>query len=107
MTHVTDQLKTILGDRYVIERELGQGGMAMVYLATDIKHDRKVALKVLRPDVSSDKEFRQRFIREADLASALKHPNIVTVHDRGEFNEQLWIATEYVDGVDAAQLMRT
>ena len=81
------------------------GGTGEVYLVRHPRLPREDALKVLRPDVSCDEEFRQRFIREADLASALKHPNIVTVHDRGEFDGQLWIATEYVEGTDAAQLM--
>jgi len=90
---------------YTIVRLIGSGGMGEVYLARHPRLPREDALKVLRPDVSSDQEFRQRFIREADLASALKHPNIVTVHDRGEFEGQLWIATEYVEGTDAAQLM--
>jgi len=53
MAHVTDQLNTALADRYIIQRELGAGGMALVYLATDLKHDRKVALKVLRPELAA------------------------------------------------------
>ncbi len=91
---------------YSIVRLLGSGGMGEVYLAEHPRLPRKDALKILRPDASDDKDFRQRFIREADLAAALSHPNIVTVHDRGEFDGQLWIATEYVDGTDAAQLVR-
>lgn len=61
---------------------------------------------MLRADISGDGDFRQRFIREADLAAALSHPNIVTVYDRGECDGQLWIAAEYVDGTDALALMR-
>ena len=80
--------------------------MGEVYLAQHPRLPRQDALKVLRADVSGDQEFRQRFIREADLAAALSHPSIVTVYDRGEFDGQLWIATEYVDGADAAQIMR-
>jgi serine/threonine-protein kinase len=56
--------------------------------------------------VSADQDYRQRFIREADLAAKLWHPNIVRVNDRGEFNGQLWIAIDYVDGTDAASLLR-
>jgi len=91
---------------YTVARLIGSGGMGEVYLARHPRLPRLDALKVLRADVSADDGFRQRFIREADLASALSHPNIVTVYDRGEFDGQLWIATEYVDGTDAAQLMR-
>jgi serine/threonine-protein kinase len=91
---------------YTIVRLLGSGGMGEVYLAQHPRLPRRDALKILRPDVSGDEDFRQRFIREADLAAALSHPNIVTVYDRGEFDGQLWIATEYIDGADAAQLVR-
>jgi serine/threonine-protein kinase len=91
---------------YTIARPLGSGGMGEVYLAQHPRLPRQDALKVLRPDVSEDQDFRQRFIREADLAAALSHPSIVTVYDRGEFDGQLWIATEYVDGADLAQIMR-
>lgn len=80
--------------------------MGHVYLVQHPRLPRQDALKVLRTDVSDDGEFRERFIQEADLASALSHPNILTVHDRGEYDEQLWIATAYIDGIDAAQLMR-
>jgi serine/threonine protein kinase len=91
---------------YTIIRLLGSGGMGQVYLAQHPRLPRQDALKVLRADVSDDGEFRERFIQEADLAASLSHPNIVTVHDRGEYDEQLWIATAYVDGTDASQMMR-
>lgn len=91
---------------YTIVRLLGSGGMGEVYLAQHPRLPRQDALKVLRPEFSEDQDFRQRFIREADLAAALSHPGIVTVYDRGEFDGQLWIATEYVDGADVAQIMR-
>lgn len=91
---------------YTIVRLLGSGGMGQVYLARHPRLPRQDALKVLQPELSSDSDFRQRFIREADVAAALSHPCIVKVHDRGEFEGQLWIATEYVDGTDAGQLLR-
>ena len=91
---------------YTILRPLGSGGMGEVYLAQHPRLPRREALKILRTDVSADDEYRQRFIREADLAAALWHPNIVQVHDRGEFDAQLWIAMDYVDGTDAASLLR-
>jgi serine/threonine protein kinase len=64
------------------------------------------ALKILSSAVSADTVFRERFSREADIAAALSHPHIVGVHDRGEFEGQLWMSMEYVDGTDAARLMR-
>lgn len=91
---------------YSILRLLGSGGMGEVYLAQHPRLPRRDALKILRADVSSDAAFGERFIREADLAAALWHPHIVGVHDRGEDDGQLWIAMDYVDGVDAAQLMQ-
>ena len=89
---------------YRILRLLGSGGMGEVYLVQHPRLPRHDALKVLRPDVSSDTSFRERFIREADLAAGLRHPHIVGIHDRGEHDGQLWIAMDYIDGTDAAQL---
>lgn len=91
---------------YTIVRPLGAGGMGEVYLAQHPRLPRREALKVLRPEISNDETFQQRFIREADSIAALEHPHIVTVHDRGETSSRLWIATQYVDGTDAAKLMR-
>ena len=91
---------------YRILRLLGSGGMGEVYLVQHPRLPRQDALKVLRPDVSSDASFRERFIREADLAAGLRHPHIVGIHDRGEHDGQLWIAMDYIDGTDAAQLMQ-
>src|SRR5271156_1819625 len=95
---------TIAG--YTILRLLGSGGMAEVYLAQHPRLPRRAALKVLSEAVTADSNFRERFQREADLAGAMWHPNIVAVHDRGEFDGHLWIAMDYVDGTDAAQLAR-
>jgi serine/threonine protein kinase, bacterial len=92
---------------YTIVRLLGSGGMGEVYLAQHPRLPRRDALKVLPADVSADPEFRSRFNREADLAAALFHPHIVGVHDRGEFEGQLWIAMDYVEGTDAGQLIKT
>lgn len=90
---------------YTIVRLLGSGGMGEVYLAEHPRLPRRDALKILGGDVSADEDYRQRFIREADLAAKLWHPNIVRVNDRGEFNRQLWISMDYVDGTDAARLL--
>lgn len=87
---------------YRIEKVLGSGGMGTVYLAANPVLPRHDALKVLSAELSQDAEFRARFIREADLAATLDHPNIVTVYTRGETEDgQLWIAMQYVAGSDA------
>ncbi|MCV7007968.1 serine/threonine-protein kinase PknH/PknJ [Mycobacterium gordonae] len=90
---------------YRIVRLLGSGGMGEVYLAQHPRLPRQDALKVLPADVSADPDYRARFNREADLASKLWHPHIVSVHDRGEYDGQLWIAMDYVDGLDAGRLL--
>lgn len=91
---------------YKIVRLLGSGGMGEVYLAQHPRLPRQDALKVLREDVSSDASFQERFIREADLAAGLRHSHIVGIHDRGEHDGQLWIAMDYIDGTDTAQLIQ-
>jgi serine/threonine protein kinase, bacterial len=95
---------TIAG--YTILRFVASGGMAEVYLAQHPRLPRRDALKVLSEAITADRGFRERFQREADLAGALWHPNIVAVHDRGEFDGHLWIAMDYVDGTDVAQLAK-
>lgn len=91
---------------YRILRLLGSGGMGEVYLVQHPRLPREDALKVLRSDISNDSSFRDRFIREADLAAGLRHPHIVGVQDRGEHDGHMWIAMDYIDGTDAAQLLR-
>ncbi|GAB0106109.1 hypothetical protein JMUB6875_50920 [Nocardia sp. JMUB6875] len=89
---------------YVIERELGRGGMGSVYLAKHPRLPRMTALKLLNQEMFSDDEIRARFIREADLVARLDHPNIVTVYDRGDEGEQLWISMQFIDGVNASSI---
>ncbi|ORW26822.1 nuclease PIN [Mycobacterium paraense] len=91
---------------YTILRQLGAGGMAEVYLALHPRLPRRDVIKVLAEAVTADQEFRERFNREADLAATLWHPHIVGVHDRGEFDGQLWISMDYVEGTDAARLVK-
>ena len=88
-----------------IVRRLGSGGMGEVYLIQHPRLPRRNALKILSADLSADPEYRARFNREADLASTLYHPHIVGVHDRGEYNGQLWLSMDFVDGQDAARLL--
>ena len=90
---------------YTIVRRLGAGAMGEVYLAEHPRLPRRDALKVVAPQVSSDPEYRERFNREAQNAATLSHPNIVTVYDRGEFEGQLWLTMDYVEGTDAAELL--
>jgi serine/threonine protein kinase, bacterial len=91
---------------YTILRPLGAGGMAEVYLALHPRLPRRDVIKVLAEAVTADREFRERFNREADLAATLWHPHIVGVHDRGEFNGHLWISMDYVDGTDGSRLVK-
>jgi serine/threonine protein kinase len=92
---------------YTIVRRLGAGGMGQVYLARHPRLPRRDALKILPSNLTADLEFRQRFNREADLAAGLYHEHIVGIHDRGEYEGQLWISMDYVEGTDAAKLLRT
>jgi len=91
------RLERGLAGRYTIEQLLGEGGMAQVYLAEDLKHHRPVALKVLRPEVSAALGT-ERFLREIDVAAGLNHPNILALHDSGEAEGLLYFVMPYVEG---------
>ncbi len=97
MDESLDRLKTALADRYQVEREIGAGGMATVYLARDLKHDRKVAIKVMRPELSAILGG-ERFLREVSIAAKLNHPHILALHDSGEAEEFLYYVMPYVEG---------
>ncbi|HEU5261526.1 MAG TPA: serine/threonine-protein kinase [Gemmatimonadales bacterium] len=90
-------LRTVLVGRYSIERELGHGGMALVYLAHDLKHDRPVAIKVLRPELAAA-VGAERFLREIQIAARLQHPNILPLYDSGEAGGTLYYVMPYVEG---------
>jgi serine/threonine protein kinase len=92
---------------YRIEEQIGRGGMAVVYRASDVRLNRPVALKILAPELASDAAFRQRFIREMRSAAAVDHPNIVPVFDAGEADGSLYIAMRYVSGQDVRSLLDT
>src|SRR5438874_5231015 len=85
---------------YRVESLIGRGGMGVVYLAEHLRLKRKVALKVLAPELLADERFRERFVRESELAASLDHPNVVTVHDAGEQDGLLYIAMRFVEGTD-------
>ena len=102
-------LRTGLADRYRLEREVGRGGMARVYLARDLKHDRPVALKVLHPELGAALG-PERFLREVRTAARLQHPNILPVHDSGEIpgdgTAVLWYSMPYVEGESLRDRLR-
>ncbi|MGE2691485.1 serine/threonine protein kinase [Mycolicibacterium pulveris] len=91
---------------YRVIRQLGAGGMGQVFLVEHPRLPRRDALKLLDAGVSRNDDFKARFQREADLLAQLSHPNIVTLYDRGEVEGRLWITMEFVDGTDAAQLLK-
>jgi serine/threonine-protein kinase len=94
---VLTRLKVALADRYAIERELGSGGMATVYLAEDLKHRRQVAIKVLRPELAATLG-PERFVREIQIAANLNHPHILPLHDSGEADGFLYYVMPFVEG---------
>ena len=105
-TNLEDRLVGKLFDgRYRIERKLGSGGMAEVYLAEDEELGRKVALKILNERHARDEQFVERFKREARNAASLSHPHIVRIYDRGQFDETYYIAMEYLDGPTLKELL--
>jgi serine/threonine-protein kinase len=89
----------VIGDRYRVEQVVARGGMATVYLALDIRLERKVALKTIHPHLATDSSFRDKFIREARIAAKLSHPNLVNVFDQGEDGDLAFMAMEYVSGI--------
>jgi eukaryotic-like serine/threonine-protein kinase len=98
-------LQEALRDRYALERELGRGGMATVYLARDLRHDRPVALKVLHPELATTLG-PERFLREIRLAARLQHPHILSVYDSGEAAGRLWFTMPYVEGESLRDRLR-
>jgi len=97
MSALLDHLKAVIGDRYEIERELGAGGMATVYLAKDVRHQRNVAIKVLRPDLAV-MLGGERFLREIEIAAQIEHPHILTLIDSGEADGILYYVMPYMSG---------
>src|SRR3989442_12482392 len=91
------RLKAALADRCVLERELGHGGMATVYLARDLRHGRLVAIKVLRPEIAAALG-PERFLREIETAARLNHPHILALHDSGEAAGLVYYVMPYVEG---------
>lgn len=96
----------LIDRRYRVERLIGTGGMADVYLARDLNLQREVAIKLLRADFASEPGFRERFVQEARSAANLSHPNIVTIYDFGQAPDSVFIVMEYVEGTDLKSLIR-
>ncbi|MDH3285926.1 MAG: serine/threonine protein kinase, partial [Acidobacteriota bacterium] len=97
MSDTLERFRSDLADRYAIERELGRGGMATVFLARDIKHHRKVAIKVLRPELTSSVGI-ERFSREIQIGANLTHPHVLTLIDSGEAGERLYYVMPFLEG---------
>jgi serine/threonine-protein kinase len=97
MTDQLSRLTAALADRYSIERVLGAGGMATVYLAHDVKHDRKVAVKLLRPELAAV-VGAERFLNEIRVTANLQHPHILPLHDSGEADSFLYYVMPFVEG---------
>ena len=98
---------TVINDRYEIHKRVGRGGMADVFLARDLLLDRQVAMKILFPEFAIDPNFVERFRREAQAAANLSHPNIVNVYDWGKYEGTYFIAMEYVQGRNLAEILKT
>ena len=90
---------------YRLESEIGRGGMGVVYLATQAFPERRVALKVLSPDLAADPAFRERFVRESNAAASTEHPHIVPIYGAGESDGELYLAMRYVEGIDLRSLL--
>ncbi len=97
MTEITSRLSTALADRYRIESHLGEGGMATVYLAEDLKHKRKVAVKVLRPELAAVLGA-ERFVQEITTTANLQHPHILPLFDSGEADGFLYYVMPFIEG---------
>ena len=102
MAEAPARLTRALADRYRIERELGQGGMATVYLAQDLKHDRRVALKLLRPELGAI-IGAERFLAEIKVTANLQHPNILPLFDSGAADGLLFYVMPYIEGESLRQ----
>ena len=90
---------SVIAERYRIDKFVAQGGMATVYLAEDLRLDRKVAVKIIHPHLATNSSFREKFIREAKMAARLSHPNLVNVFDQGTDGSTAYLVMEYVEGI--------
>jgi len=96
---MTDLTGRAISSRYLVEKRLASGGMATVYLAKDLRLERKVAIKAIHPHLIGDQNFVAKFEREAKVAASLSHPNLVNVFDQGQDADVLYLVMEYVPGI--------
>ena len=104
MTEFEERLTAALADHYAVERKLGEGGMAVVYLARDLKHDRPVAIKILHPDLAAS-IGADRFLREIQITARLSHPHILPLYESGNADGFLYYVMPYVEGESLSALM--
>src|SRR2546423_5935323 len=97
MEKLLDSLRAALADRYQLDREVGHGGMAVVFLAQDLKHRRQVAIKVLRPELAQALGA-ERFLREIEIAARLNHPHVLPLHDSGQSGGLLYYVMPFIEG---------
>jgi serine/threonine-protein kinase len=97
---------SVLNTRYRLEKKIGQGGFAQVFLATDLLLERRVAVKVLNSELTDDGDFLERFSREAKAIATLDHPNILAIHDYGQAEDTAYLITPFVDGGTLYDKMR-
>ena len=112
MTHPSpDRLfldfQSAVAGRYSLERELGRGGMGVVYLAREVRLDRPVAIKLLPPSKATDPKLRERFLREARTAAKLSHPNVIPIHAVEEIGEFVFFAMAYIEGETLTERVRS
>ena len=96
----------LVDGRYQVRSRIARGGMATVYLATDLRLERKVAIKVMHGHLADDSQFKQRFIQEARSAARLAHPNVVNVFDQGQDNDSAYLVMEYLPGITLRELLQ-
>src|SRR5450759_5178617 len=104
MLPMTDTKISAIG-KYRITELVGEGAMGVVYRAVDTVLDRTVAIKVMSESIARNADLRKRFLREAQMAGSLQHPNVVCIHDFGEADGHLFIAMEFIEGVDLERLI--
>ncbi|HMH58833.1 MAG TPA: protein kinase, partial [Galbitalea sp.] len=96
----------LIDGRYQVRSRIARGGMATVYLATDLRLERKVAIKIMHGHLSDDSKFRDRFIQEARSAARLAHPNVVNVFDQGQDSDMAYLVMEYLPGITLRDLLQ-
>src|SRR3954468_4265416 len=92
---------------YEVDHFIAQGGMGVVYSATQTALDRRVALKLIAPELARDPEFRRRFQSESRMAASIEHPNVIPVYEAGDSDGQLFIAMRYIEGTDLSRELQT